>query len=451
MTTTYEVITTPDGRHLKISGDLPTGFHGEQQGDSWICPLDAQNAAALRRVLPWTAPTTVGLRKSIGCGDRLGLATPGHILAVRDSDMFPVFAQQSIREMERSNRTPQNVMDDATWGVLQMNYQSGFGSDADHLKNTGAIDACVAAGFVGFTLDPNEYVDNAAHTDNTAALQQKFDTLPWDDLQTSAADLKKAYIGSTPGGEITEEGLLRAAGKYSRAIAHVARLARHIDSHFNGQTYDLEVSVDETDTPTSPAEHYFIASELNRLGVKYQGLAPRFIGSFEKGVDYIGDLGVFEKDFAAHAKIARELGPYKLSIHTGSDKFSIYPIIYKHTGQYVHLKTAGTSWLEALRVIAIHNVPLFREILDFAIERYPIDRASYHVSAEVSRVPANPPDAELPSLFENFDARQVLHVTFGSVLADYRKPIYDVLYAHADTYDAVIKKHFDRHIAPFQN
>ena len=121
MATEYQVITTPQGRHLKITGDLPQGFHGEQQGDHWICPLDEQNAAAVRKTLPWTAPTTVGLRKSVGFGDRLGLATPGHILAVRGTDMFPVFPQQSIREMERSNRSPQNVMDDATFGVLQMN------------------------------------------------------------------------------------------------------------------------------------------------------------------------------------------------------------------------------------------------------------------------------------------------------------------------------------------
>ena len=205
------------------------------------------------------------------------------------------------------------------------------------------------------------------------------------------------------------------------------------------------------DTPTSPAEHFFIASELKRLGVKYEGLAPRFIGRFEKGVDYIGDAGVFEEDFKAHARIARELGPYKLSIHTGSDKFSIYPIIYKYTGQYVHLKTAGTSWLEALRVIAMYDVSLFRQILDFAIERYPIDRASYHVSGELDKVPANPADNELPGLFDQFDARQVMHVTFGSILDNFREPFFEVLKAHLDAYDEVLKTHFDKHIAPFQD
>jgi hypothetical protein len=214
--------------------------------------------------------------------------------------------------------------------------------------------------------------------------------------------------------------------------------------------YDLEVSVDETDTPTSPAEHYFVAAELQRLGVKFQGLAPRFIGSFEKGVDYIGDLRIFEADFAAHARIARELGPYKLSIHSGSDKFSIYPIIYKHTGEYVHLKTAGTSWLEALRVVAMYDTELFREILDFAVERYPTDKASYHVSAELTKIPENLMDVDLPNLFENFDARQVLHVTFGSIMSEFRGRLYATLEVNDESYKTVLKAHFDKHILPFR-
>ena len=160
----YELIRGVDGKLLRISGDLPPGFHGEQQGAAWLCPLDAANAAALRRELPWTSPQPVGLRKSVGCGDRLGLATPGHIRAVRKSDMVGVFAQQSIREMERCGRSAQDVIDDATWGVLQMGYREGYGSDADHLKHISDIDDCIDAGFTGFTLDPNEHVDNAAHS-----------------------------------------------------------------------------------------------------------------------------------------------------------------------------------------------------------------------------------------------------------------------------------------------
>ena len=208
--------------------------------------------------------------------------------------------------------------------------------------------------------------------------------------------------------------------------------------------------MDETDTPTSPAEHFFIASELQRLGVRVDGLAPRFIGDFEKGVDYIGDLAQFERDFSAHARIAHELGPYKLSIHTGSDKFSIYPIIHRHTGPLVHVKTAGTSWLEALRVTARRDIPLFREILALARARFPIDRASYHISGELENVPSDPPDAELPALFEHFDTRQVLHVTFGSQLDRFRDQLYAVLHTHEKDYEEVLEAHFDRHIAPFQ-
>ena len=445
----YEIAGSGNNRRLRVSGELPRGFHGEQQGDSWLCPLDAANAAALRRTLPWTAPQPIGLRKSIGCGDRLGLATPGHVRAVRKSDMAGVFAQQSIREMQRCGRSAQDVIDDATWGVLQMNYRAGYGSDADHLKHVADVDDCIDAGFTGFTLDPNEHVDNSAHTDDPAALLAKFEALPADDLEMSHGDLRRLYLGGGAS-PLNEETLLRASGKYSRAIIHVAKLARHIESRFGSDPFDLEVSVDETDTPTSPAEHFFIASELQRLGVRVDGLAPRFIGDFEKGVDYIGDLARFERDFAAHARIARELGPYKLSIHTGSDKFSIYPIIHRHTGPLVHVKTAGTSWLEALRVIARRDIPLFREILALARERFPIDRASYHISSELENVPSDPPDAELPALFEHFDTRQVLHVTFGSQLDRFRDQLYAVLHAHEKDYEEVLEAHFDRHIAPFQ-
>lgn len=440
-----QIIKTELGKRLYIEGDLPPGFHGEQHGSGYICPLDATNAAALRQLHPWTAPTLVGLRKSAGCGDRLGLATSGHITAIRDTDLFPVFAQQSIREMQRAGRTAQDVMDGATWGVFEMDYRDGFGSDADHLKTTDYIDDCIAAGFIGFTLDPSEHVDNAAHTAPLLQLQTKYEALPWDALDSSPARLRSHYVGRAP--ITTDEIFLRAACKYGAALAHVAHLANHIDARL--AAYDLEVSVDETDTPTSPAEHHFIASELRRLGVKFTGLAPRFIGRFQKGVDYVGDLAEFETDFAAHAAIARELGPYKLSIHSGSDKFSIYPIIYKYTGEYIHLKTAGTSWLEALRVVAMHDAPLFHAMLVAAADHYETDRASYHVSAEIARIP-EVADADLPTLLDNFDARQILHVTFGSLMNQFRAPLYALLEQHDDTYRDVLCVHFRKHFTPFQ-
>src|SRR5512139_1947220 len=154
----------------------------------------------------------------------------------------------------------------------------------------------------------------------------------------------------------------------------------HLSEADGNKLFEMEVSVDETEQPTSHAEHIYIASELKRLGIHWVSLAPRYVGSFEKGVDYIGSTTAFQRDFAGHAAIARHFGPYKLSLHSGSDKFSIYPIAARLTNGLIHLKTAGTSYLEALRTVAAVDVDLFREIYLFAREHFDTDKVSYHVS-----------------------------------------------------------------------
>jgi hypothetical protein len=192
---------------------------------------------------------------------------------------------------------------------------------------------------------------------------------------------------------------------------------------------------------------------LKRLGVRWVSLAPRYVGRFEKGVDYIGDLAAFERDFAGHAAIARALGPYKLSLHSGSDKFSIYGLAAQHTRGLVHLKTAGTSYVAALAAVAEFDPALFREIYAFAVSRYETDRASYHVSAELRRVPpiASIPDAALPAILDHFDVRQMLHVTFGSVLTSdrgFKARLLAGLAGHAETYYTILERHFVRHLMP---
>ncbi|HUW55137.1 MAG TPA: tagaturonate epimerase family protein [Planctomycetota bacterium] len=430
-----------------------------------VCETDHANAATIRDVLLSLRPQPIGLRKSFGFGDRLGLATPGHVRAARTSAMRPVFAQQSIREMTRSGRTPENVLDDATWGMLEAGWTQGAGADADHLKNTDDIDVCLGAGFTMFTIDPNEHVDDAAGTDAVAALIRKYDALPWCEMETSREDCRKAYLSGriTIGGALTiaftEETLLRAACKYGRAVLHVAKMYRHLASKAPADGVELEVSVDETETPTSVAEHYYVASELKRLGVEWVSLAPRFVGRFEKGVDYIGDLAEFERTFAGHVEIARHLGPYKLSLHSGSDKFSIYPIAAEHAGELIHVKTAGTSYLEALRVAARIDPALFREVLDFARGRYEEDKKTYHVSADLAKVPAasSLEDDELADVVEQFDAREVLHVTYGSVLMTkdksgkplFRERLLSLLKHNPDAYAAALEKHLGKHVRPF--
>jgi tagaturonate epimerase len=478
------VVNTPDaqfalarsagGRRLVIlaagEGKTIDGFEGDRSAHAGrnvlVGPLSAANAAALRRRLPWLGPSLVALRTSAGFGDRLGRGTPGHVRALRASGgtVAPVFAQQSMREMARTGRTPQGVMDDATWGVFSEGWTGGFGSDADHLKTTDDVDVCLGAGFTGFTIDPGEHVWSGADAASAAEVRAAAAMLPWSHLEDGEASLLSRYAGRTfdVGGAtiaFERETVLRAAAKYGKAVAHVARMYRHLLAAAGKGRFEVEVSVDETDSPTSHAEHFYVASELKRLGVEWIGLAPRYVGRFEKGVDYIGDLAAFERDLAVHALIAQALGPYKLSLHSGSDKFAIYPMVAAHSRGYVHLKTAGTSYLEALRAVAQLEPELFREIYAFSRGRYDTDKASYHVSATLEAAPeaGAPPASALPGLLDQFDARQILHVTFGSVLtergADGHLRFFDrfmaVLDARPDAYSACLERHFARHLAPF--
>lgn len=451
---TFCMVQGHQGKRIGVVGQAG-GLEGERSGELFLCPLTPKNAAALRACLPWLRPTPLGLKTSAGCGDRLGLATPGHVRAVRQfSSIAPVFAQQSVRENTRTGRSPQQVMDDATWGIFQEGWREPWGADADHLKTPADVDSFVKAGYTFYTIDPGDHVDNEAHTAALETLKDKIHTLPWGELEDSPESLHQRYLKHRfevegQGLEFDQTTLARAAAKYGRAVAHTVRLYRHMTSQL--QAFELEVSVDETETPTSVEEHFFIANELKRLGVKWVSLAPRYVGRFEKGVDYIGNLAEFETELARHTAIARALGPYKLSIHSGSDKFSIYPSIARLAKGLVHLKTAGTSYLEALRAISQVEPALFREILAFARERYEIDQASYHVSAQLDRLPAinTLGDADLPRLLEQFDARQVLHVTFGSAMDRFGTQLRAVLTEHEEAYYTALEAHFGKHLAPF--
>jgi tagaturonate epimerase len=441
-----------------------SGFEGEASahgsGTLLLCPTSAGNAAALREHFAWLQPRPLGVRTSAGLGDRLGLATPGHVRAVRAAggNVAPIFAQQSIREMERTGRAAQQVMDDATWGVFTEGWRNGFGADADHLKSPAEVDACVAAGYTFFTFDPGDHVDDAAEEADATGLRAMLDRLPWDLLEDSGRDLSARYAGTRFDLEgrdlaLDEVVIARAAAKYGRAVAHVGELYRHLEEAISDRSFEVEISVDETTSPTTHAQHLYIANELSRLGVRWVSLAPRYVGHFEKGVDYIGDVARFEEDFAMHAAIARRFGPYKLSLHSGSDKFSIYPAAVRQTRGLVHLKTAGTSYLEALRTVAALDADLFKEIYAFALERYDEDRASYHVSASLEKAaaPEDAGDGDLSALLDRFDEREILHVTFGSVLKreDLHDRLMKALAAHPEDYAQNLEKHFLRHLEPF--
>jgi len=437
------------------------GFSGaENEGGALLCPLIPENAAVIRARLPWLNPVPLGRQTSFGFGDRLGSATPGHIQAMRTAvnkkPIAPIFAQQSVRENTRTGRTPQQVTDFAMWGILQEGWRNPWGADADHVKEIADLPPFVKAGYTFYTIDPSDHVDNDAQSDSLGTLKEKAAQIPWDKLDTTFEDMLHAYCrtpfqleGLTL--EFDEEIVLRALVKYGRAIVHTLAIAEALDSQMARQSYDLEMSIDETDTPTSIHEHFFIANELLERNVPVVSLAPRFVGKFQKGVDYMGNLAEFEAELTKHVAILHHFNAYKLSIHTGSDKFSIYGAINKRARGYVHVKTAGTSYLEALRVVAQRETALFRKMLNLARQRFEKDRKTYYIDAQLSRVPSNDDlgDADLPALFDQFDARQVLHVTFGSILDEYGNELRALLDKYEDDYRDGLEKHFVRHLSPF--
>lgn len=434
-----------------------TGESGELEGLSLLtAEADEENAYALHRAVPVLAPRPLGLAPSFGFGDRLGLATPGHVAAMvnQGSELAPIFVQQSIREMERTGRTPGGVMADGTWGAFQSGWDKPVGADADHLKTFEHVEYTAKAGFTFFTIDPSDQVDQNADNYDEARLQTEFKALVAEGVQGAPefVSLYQDNVFPVGNGAVTFDRptLLRATVKYGRALDHVRAMAEHIAEVTKGN-FEIELSVDETDQPTSVPEHLFIALELKRRGVAVVSLAPRFIGHFEKGVDYIGDVDELAATLEQHASIAEEYGPYKISLHSGSDKFSVYPLLAKATQGQFHVKTAGTSYLEALRAVGRANEALFREIIDFSRERFETDKVSYHISAGLDGSPAaeSLDMEELERIYLNEDnGRQILHVTFGSVLSSprFESRIMDFLRANPDLHAQVLARHLGKHV-----
>lgn len=419
-----------------------------------VAETSGENAAALRSALPWLTPTRFGLHTSAGFGDRLGLATPGHVRALQavGGSIRPVFAQQSIREMGRCGRTPRDVLDDATWGAFQAGWTQPVGGDADHLERLEDVDATAAAGFVFFTLDPKAQVDPEAEHADAATVRAKVEALDWAGLDSDLASFTQTYVGGRvdlehESVELDEESVLRAMAKYGPSLSHAMAMYRRLQDR--RLDCEVEFAVDETDHPTKPAEHVVVVRELQRLGMEFVSFAPRFVGRFEKGVEYIGDLEALRRDFEVHAQLARALGPYKLSLHSGSDKYSTYPAAAEATRGMVHLKTAGTSWAEALRVIARNDADLMRQVLTLALDSFEANRKSYHLSCDPARIPTDPTDEEVARLMDVVDSRQVLHVGYGAILQEFRPQLYQVWADHEEELYGVVAEHFVKHLEPF--
>jgi hypothetical protein len=213
--------------------------------------------------------------------------------------------------------------------------------------------------------------------------------------------------------------------------------------------------VDETPFSTSPESHLFFVLLLKERGIGIDSLAPRFVGEFQKGIDYRGDMEMFRDQFYRHSVIARHNGNYKISVHSGSDKFSVFPHIGEMAEGGFHVKTSGTSWLEAVRLIALKTPSLYRDMHRFALGKFEEASRLYEVTTDVRRIPPleSLQDRDLPGLLDRDDSRQLLHLTYGFLLnagkegkSLFRGRIDGALARDEETYWALLEKHIGRHL-----
>jgi len=285
---------------------------------------------------------------SLGMGDRFaheGSAQLSAILKAAESgvEITPVW-NKSNREHNIIKSSPGDTRIAVENAIKELNWSGPFFIDADHI-NMSNVDRFIDSSDF-FTIDVADYIGKEVDPDKTDQFISR--NLKYTG-KLEIPGIKKTF-------SITEADLKTIASKYLSATSEAGKIYRHIENKKGKENFITEVSMDEINTHQTPIEFLFILQLLSEEKVPLQTIAPRFIGQFHKGVDYIGDPTKFESDFEAYLLIIdyaiREFGlpdNLKLSLHSGSDKFSIYPAIKKQLNKYnkgIHVKTAGTTWLE---------------------------------------------------------------------------------------------------------
>jgi len=287
---------------------------------------------------------------SIGVGDRFAHQAAAQLracqlIAADGAEVVPVW-NKSNREHTFIGSEPASVLAAAQAAVTALGWTDGWHVDADHIRletvdrflphaDFFTIDVADSIGQPAAAADVQAFVDRHPELIGTLAIPQI--ATPF---HTTRADIE------------------RIAGKFLLAVQDAGKIYRHIVAAKGEGSIIAEVSMDETDTPQTPPELLVILAALADEKVRVQTVAPKFTGRFNKGVDYVGDLAQFEREFHDDlAVIAHAIARYglpanlKLSVHSGSDKFSLYPIIRRTLPKFgagLHVKTAGTTWLEEL-------------------------------------------------------------------------------------------------------
>ena len=369
---------------------------------------------------------------SIGVGDRFAHQAKAQLrafelLSADGAEAVPVW-NKSNREHSFIGSEPASVLAAAKNAVEALGWKKGWHVDADHIRLDTVDRFLPHSDF--FTIDVADSIGQPASAEAVAAFVGRHPEL------TGALSIP--HIDTPFHIDLAE--VERSAGKFLLAVQDAGQIYRHIAKAKGPENVIAEVSMDETDSPQTPPELLVILAALSDEGIPAQTIAPKFTGRFNKGVDYVGDLTQFEKEFHDDlAVIAFAIGSYglprnlKLSVHSGSDKFSLYPIIRRMLPKFdagVHLKTAGTTWLEELIGLAEaggDGLGLAKDIYAQAIEHVDeltgpyasvidIDRKKLPAAAEVANWTSEQFTGALRHnqkhpLF-NSSFRQLLHVAF---------------------------------------
>jgi len=406
---------------------------------------------------------------TFGVGDRFAHQAASQLAAFQLAakagvDLVPVW-NKSNREHLIIGSEPSGTRAAADKAVADLGWTQPYLLDADHI-NLKTVDRFVAPCDF-FTLDVADDIGEATEPADIEAFIANHPEL----LGTvSIAGIDAPF-------EITRADIEKTANQFLKATQKAGAIYRHIVEAKGGtDDFVTEVSMDETDKPQTPPELLVILAAIADQGIPIQTIAPKFTGRFNKGVDYVGDVAAFEKEFNEDlAVIAHAIASYglpsslKLSVHSGSDKFSIYPAIRRalaRTGAGLHIKTAGTSWLEELIGLAEAGGPA----LDLAKQIYATALSKKAALCEPYATVIDIDDARLPSAEEvngwtsdqytgalrhdqsnplyNAHFRQLLHVGF-KVAAQLGDTYLDALKAN----EAIVAKNvtgnlFDRHMKP---
>ena len=405
---------------------------------------------------------------SFGIGDRFSHEGKAQLAALIEAagkypfKFVPVW-NKSNREHQIIGTEPADTRREADDAVMAMGYGKPYFVDADHINMNNVDRFMDASDF--FTIDVADYIGKPADADSVSKFIEN--------------NLKYAGTLSIPGIEepfkVDRSLLEQLAGKYLFAAMEAGRIYRHIASKKGADNFVTEVSMDEVDAPQTPIEIFFILSALAQEKVPAQTIAPKFTGRFNKGVEYVGDTAQFEKEFREDLLVidfaVKEFylpEGLKLSIHSGSDKFSIYPIMGRLIRQYdkgIHIKTAGTTWLEENIGLALADdqaLELAKKIAISALGRMEELCIPYATVIDIN--PANLPTAEQIASWDgnqyaralrhnrqdplyNPDFRQLVHVSY-KIAAELAPEFYAALERNADVVAQQVKENIlDRHIA----